>query len=178
MWMGHKIATGVDRVGEAVVSVIGIDDSMFQDVLDNMTDEQMEAAIALNEEREKEYRDAGIITDDFVPTEEPPDILDAGILLSKQLAAYVGITSGDNDDNKVHDGEIGSSTDIEHGNSGSTDNNTQIELTEHQSGNIKSSDLPITSNSSSSNSKGSSTKSPMNEESVDGVKLDEIDLVA
>ncbi len=73
MWLGSKVADGVDWVGEGVASVIGLDDSRFQDVLDNMTEEEMAAAEAVNKEREQEYRDHGLLLDDSVPAEEVED---------------------------------------------------------------------------------------------------------
>lgn len=49
------IFAGIEYVGEAVVSVLGLDDSRYQDVLDNMTEEEMEHARQVHEEREREY---------------------------------------------------------------------------------------------------------------------------
>lgn len=42
-------------MGEAVVSVLGLDESRYQDVLDNMTEEEMDQARRVQEEREAEY---------------------------------------------------------------------------------------------------------------------------
>lgn len=47
------------------MDILGIDDSRFQDVLDGMTEEEMERAVAVNAQREREYREAGIITGFF-----------------------------------------------------------------------------------------------------------------
>lgn len=45
----------MERVGEAVVSVLGLDESRYQDVLDYMTEEEMDQARRVQEEREAEY---------------------------------------------------------------------------------------------------------------------------
>eukprot|EP01034_Spumella_vulgaris_P028995 gene28995-35962_t len=174
--MGHKIAAGVDRVGEAVASVIGVDDSMFQDVIDNMTDEQMEAAIAVNEEREKEYRDAGIIHDNIVPTEEP-DALDAVISSTKQILLNIGINLDDPEENKVTGSQNGDAIDLEHGGNSSNSSNNET------AGDSKSVELiPTANTSSNSNTPSNSSTNPVvsspNSSVDNGVKLDEIDLVA
>ena len=46
----------VEYIGETVIEILGLDDSMYQDVLDNMTEEEMEYACEVNREREEEYR--------------------------------------------------------------------------------------------------------------------------
>lgn len=45
----------MERVGETVVSVLGLDDSHFQDVIDGMTEEEMERARQVQAEREAEF---------------------------------------------------------------------------------------------------------------------------
>lgn len=50
-----SIFTTVERIGESVVSVLGLDDSRFQDVLDGMTEDQREEAEAIHAERSREY---------------------------------------------------------------------------------------------------------------------------
>lgn len=54
-WFGLAVLSGMERVGEAVVSVLGLDESRYQDVLDNMTEEEMDQARRVQEEREAEY---------------------------------------------------------------------------------------------------------------------------
>ncbi len=54
-WFGKKIFDTVEAIGEGVVSVLGLDDSRYQDVLDGMTEEEMEIAERINREREQEY---------------------------------------------------------------------------------------------------------------------------
>lgn len=82
-WFGGKVFQGMEWVGEGVVSVLGLDDSRFQgnrlftipilsppfepinvflssaDVLDGMTEEEMAAAVAVQEQRQEEYRQMG-----------------------------------------------------------------------------------------------------------------------
>lgn len=55
-WLGTKIFDGIEKVGEAVVSVLGLDDSRYQDVLETMTPREMQAAERVHMEREEEYR--------------------------------------------------------------------------------------------------------------------------
>lgn len=45
----------LERVGETVVSVLGLDDSRYQDVLDGMTEDEMRRARAVQAEREAEF---------------------------------------------------------------------------------------------------------------------------
>jgi hypothetical protein len=52
-----KLLDGAERIGEALVSVIGIDESRFQDVLDNMTEEEMQRAREVQAKREAEYEE-------------------------------------------------------------------------------------------------------------------------
>lgn len=52
-----KVFAGIEYVGEAVVSILGLDDSHYQEMLDNMTEREMEIAREVHEEREKEYAD-------------------------------------------------------------------------------------------------------------------------
>ena len=54
-WFGKKVFDAIETVGEGVVSVLGLDDSHYQDVLDGMTEEEMEVAERINREREEEY---------------------------------------------------------------------------------------------------------------------------
>jgi hypothetical protein len=54
--IGLKLFNIVEYIGESVVSFLGIDDSMFQDVLDNMTEEEMKLACEVDFERQEEYR--------------------------------------------------------------------------------------------------------------------------
>jgi len=54
-WFGGLIFKGIETVGEAVASVIGLDDSKFQDVLDGMTEDEMKLAEEINLHREQEY---------------------------------------------------------------------------------------------------------------------------
>mmetsp|Transcript_3186 Transcript_3186/g.4978 ORF Transcript_3186/g.4978 Transcript_3186/m.4978 type:complete len:235 (+) Transcript_3186:74-778(+) len=61
IWFGGKVLDIAEYIGEGVVSVLGIDDSMFQDVLDEMSEEEMAAAVAVNAQREEEYRRAGML---------------------------------------------------------------------------------------------------------------------
>lgn len=56
-WFGLKVFAGIEYVGETVVSVLGLDDSHYQEMLDNMTEREMEVAQQVHEEREKEYSD-------------------------------------------------------------------------------------------------------------------------
>ncbi len=42
-------------VGETIVSVLGLEESMYQDVLDNMNEEEMRAAEKVNAERSAEH---------------------------------------------------------------------------------------------------------------------------
>jgi hypothetical protein len=46
----------VEKVGEVVVSILGLDDSRYQDVLDGMTPREMQEAERVNAQREEEYR--------------------------------------------------------------------------------------------------------------------------
>lgn len=64
-----------ENVGEGVVSVLGLDDSHFQDVLDGMTEEEMNRAIAVHAERQEEYRQAGLLPRN--DENESPDIENA-----------------------------------------------------------------------------------------------------
>jgi hypothetical protein len=47
--------SGIERVGEGVVALLGLDDSLYQDVLDNMTDRELDNAAAVHRERQQEY---------------------------------------------------------------------------------------------------------------------------
>mmetsp|Transcript_124432 Transcript_124432/g.244051 ORF Transcript_124432/g.244051 Transcript_124432/m.244051 type:complete len:216 (+) Transcript_124432:112-759(+) len=60
-WLGGKVLDIAERVGEGVVSFLGLDDSHFQDVLDNMTEEEIAAAVEVNNQRNDEYRRAGLL---------------------------------------------------------------------------------------------------------------------
>ena len=51
------IFRGMEWVGEGVVSVLGLDNSRFQDVLDGMTEEEMEIARAVQRQREQEEKE-------------------------------------------------------------------------------------------------------------------------
>ena len=55
-WFGKKVFDTIEYVGEGVVSVLGLDDSRYQDVLDNMTEDEMARAQQVNAEREVESR--------------------------------------------------------------------------------------------------------------------------
>jgi hypothetical protein len=54
-WTGMAIFNVLERVGETVVSVLGIDDSRYQDILDTMTEDELARARAVQAEREAEY---------------------------------------------------------------------------------------------------------------------------
>jgi hypothetical protein len=56
-WFATTIFHGMEYVGETFVSILGLDDSKFQDVLDGMSAEEMKIAEDINETREQEYRD-------------------------------------------------------------------------------------------------------------------------
>lgn len=62
-WFGCKVFAGMEWVGEGVVSLLGLDESRFQDVLDGMDEDEMAAARAVNAKRQEEYRQMGIITE-------------------------------------------------------------------------------------------------------------------
>ena len=83
-------------MGEGVVSVLGLDDSRFQDVLDNMTEEERQHAEAVNAERQQEYRDAGLLIDEAVPSDD--------------IVAEVSTVSSSSSSVKVVDMEAGSSS--------------------------------------------------------------------
>lgn len=91
-WVGTKVAETVDYVGEGVVSVLGLDDSRFQDVIDNMTEEEREHAEAVHAERQQEYRDAGILIDEAVPAEEV--VADASTVSSGSSSKVVDVEVG------------------------------------------------------------------------------------
>lgn len=55
IWTGMAIFNVLERVGETVVSVLGIDDSRYQDMLDTMTEDELARARAVQAEREAEY---------------------------------------------------------------------------------------------------------------------------
>ena len=55
-WFGKQVFDSIEYVGEGVVSFLGLDDSRYQDVLDNMTEEEMNTARQVHEEREAENR--------------------------------------------------------------------------------------------------------------------------
>eukprot|EP01039_Chlorochromonas_danica_P005194 gene5192-5719_t len=55
-WLGQRLLEGVERVGEAIVSVLGLDDSRYQDILDNMTPREQQEAERVHLQREEEYR--------------------------------------------------------------------------------------------------------------------------
>lgn len=55
-YIAYKAFGVVEYIGEAVVDFLGLEDSMYQDVLDNMTEEEMKYACEVNFEREEEYR--------------------------------------------------------------------------------------------------------------------------
>mmetsp|Transcript_7669 Transcript_7669/g.10589 ORF Transcript_7669/g.10589 Transcript_7669/m.10589 type:complete len:197 (-) Transcript_7669:116-706(-) len=55
-WLGSKALQIMESVGEVVISILGLEDSRFQDVLDGMTEEEMERAEQINQQREEEYR--------------------------------------------------------------------------------------------------------------------------
>lgn len=55
-WLGGKLFEGIEWVGETVVSVLGLDDSRYQDILDNMTPREMQIAENIHAQREEEYR--------------------------------------------------------------------------------------------------------------------------
>ena len=44
-----------------VISYVGLDDSHFQEVLDSMTEEEIQVAVAVNNQRNEEYRLAGLL---------------------------------------------------------------------------------------------------------------------
>lgn len=43
--LAHNIYDGMEYVGEVVAGMLGLDDSKFQDVIDNMTEEDWRIAI-------------------------------------------------------------------------------------------------------------------------------------
>lgn len=47
----------MEIVGETVASILGIDDSKYQDIIDGMTPEEWEAALAVQAIREREYEE-------------------------------------------------------------------------------------------------------------------------
>jgi hypothetical protein len=47
----------MEAVGEILVDLLGLEDSLFQDVYDNMTEEELDYAIAVNRKREAEYKE-------------------------------------------------------------------------------------------------------------------------
>lgn len=53
---GWKVFQGIETVGESVVSFLGLDDSYFQEVLDNMTEEEKKNAVKIHQQREEEYK--------------------------------------------------------------------------------------------------------------------------
>lgn len=55
IWLGTTIFTTMERIGETVVDVLGLDESRYQDVLDTMTEEEMQRAKEVQAEREAEY---------------------------------------------------------------------------------------------------------------------------
>lgn len=46
--LGSSILSGMEYVGEIVADVLGLDDSKFQDIIDNMTEEDWKVAIEVN----------------------------------------------------------------------------------------------------------------------------------
>lgn len=53
---GWRVFQTVETIGESVVSFLGLDDSYFQEVLDNMTEEEKQQAMRVHKQREEEYR--------------------------------------------------------------------------------------------------------------------------
>ena len=57
MWSAaYKVLDVIEYIGETVVSILGLEDSMYQDVLDMMTPEEMARAVAVDTQRREEYR--------------------------------------------------------------------------------------------------------------------------
>eukprot|EP00601_Ochromonadales_sp_CCMP2298_P010871 CAMPEP_0173247406 /NCGR_PEP_ID=MMETSP1142-20121109/17879_1 /TAXON_ID=483371 /ORGANISM="non described non described, Strain CCMP2298" /LENGTH=128 /DNA_ID=CAMNT_0014179785 /DNA_START=104 /DNA_END=487 /DNA_ORIENTATION=+ len=70
LWLGGVLMDAAEAVGETVVSVLGLDDSYFQDVLDDMSPDEMAAAQAVHLQRTAEYRAAGMLPpEDEIPGE-------------------------------------------------------------------------------------------------------------
>ena len=44
-----------------IITYVGLDDSHFQEVLDSMTEEEIQVAVAVNNQRNEEYRLAGLL---------------------------------------------------------------------------------------------------------------------
>lgn len=55
-WIGGKILSGMEYIGEGVADVLGLDDSHFQYVLDGMDEEDWEIAIAVANKRKREQQ--------------------------------------------------------------------------------------------------------------------------
>lgn len=55
-WFGSQVFQTIEYIGEGVVSVLGLDESRYQDVLDNMTETELQHAQQVHEEREAENR--------------------------------------------------------------------------------------------------------------------------
>jgi hypothetical protein len=49
-----NVLTGMERIGEVVAGVLGLEDSKFQYVIDGMTEEDWKEAIEVNKLREEE----------------------------------------------------------------------------------------------------------------------------
>lgn len=53
-WLGGKALEGIEYIGETVASIIGLDDSRFQYVIDGMDENDWETARKVDSERKKE----------------------------------------------------------------------------------------------------------------------------
>jgi hypothetical protein len=55
-WLGLKVFHGMELVGEVVANFLGLNDSKYQYVLDNMTEEEWRIAREVHRKREEEYK--------------------------------------------------------------------------------------------------------------------------
>eukprot|EP01031_Cornospumella_fuschlensis_P031196 gene31196-37703_t len=55
-WLGQRVYASVEAVGETVVAILGLDDSRYQDILDDMTPREAQMALHVHEQREAEYQ--------------------------------------------------------------------------------------------------------------------------
>lgn len=69
--LNNKSSLGLYAYDVHILCLVGLDESHFQEVLDNMTEEEMAAAVEVNNRRTEEYRQAGILP---LQTDLPADL--------------------------------------------------------------------------------------------------------